>query len=47
MIDAEVRSWVAGLGLPGLVDIHVHFMPDSVLRKVWSYFDNARENYGV
>jgi predicted TIM-barrel fold metal-dependent hydrolase len=47
MIDGEVRSWVTGLGLPGLVDIHVHFMPDSVLRKVWSYFDNASENYGV
>jgi uncharacterized protein len=47
MIDTEVRSWVTGLGLPGLVDIHVHFMPASVLRKVWSYFDSARENYGV
>ncbi|MBP2320544.1 putative TIM-barrel fold metal-dependent hydrolase [Kibdelosporangium banguiense] len=47
MIDAEVRSFVTGLGLPGLVDIHVHFMPESVLRKVWAYFDNARANYGV
>ncbi|CAM3344584.1 amidohydrolase family protein [Kibdelosporangium persicum] len=47
MRDSEVRSWVTGLGLPGLVDVHVHFMPDSVLRKVWAYFDNARANYGV
>lgn len=47
MRDSEVRSWVTGLGLPGLVDIHVHFMPESVLHKVWAYFDNARENYGV
>lgn len=47
MIDAEVRSWLAGLGLPGLVDIHVHFMPEPVLRKIWAYFDNAVENYGV
>jgi uncharacterized protein len=47
VIDAEVRSWVTGLGLPGLVDIHVHFMPDSVLHKVWAYFDNATENYGM
>ncbi|MFC0114090.1 amidohydrolase family protein [Kibdelosporangium aridum] len=47
MKDSEVRSWVTGLGLPGLVDIHVHFMPESVLRKVWAYFDNARDNYGV
>ncbi|MGY0025182.1 amidohydrolase family protein [Streptomyces sp. cg35] len=28
-------------GLPGLVDVHTHFMPDRVLRKVWAYFDAA------
>ncbi len=37
---------MAGLGLPGLVDLHVHFMPDSVHRKVWAYFDRASEKYG-
>ncbi|MET0134146.1 MAG: amidohydrolase family protein [Kibdelosporangium sp.] len=47
MNDAEVKPWVAGLGLPGLVDIHLHFMPESVLRKVWEYFDNASLHYGV
>lgn len=47
MRDSELRSFATGLGLPGIVDIHVHFMPDSVLRKVWAYFDNARANYGV
>src|SRR6185436_17405325 len=31
----------ADLGLPGVADIHVHFMPDQVLRKVWAYFDAA------
>jgi uncharacterized protein len=31
----------------GLVDLHVHFMPDSVLQKVWAYFDRAREHYGT
>ncbi|MFF6999558.1 amidohydrolase family protein [Streptomyces sp. NPDC008313] len=25
--------------MPGLVDVHTHFMPERVLRKVWSYFD--------
>jgi predicted TIM-barrel fold metal-dependent hydrolase len=30
--------WQA-LGLPGLIDLHVHFMPDNVLQKVWRYFD--------
>ena len=29
------------LGLPGLVDLHVHFMPARVLDKVWAYFDAA------
>nr|WP_051744744.1 amidohydrolase family protein [Streptomyces yerevanensis] len=25
--------------MPGLVDVHTHFMPERVLRKVWEYFD--------
>jgi predicted TIM-barrel fold metal-dependent hydrolase len=29
------------LGLPGLVDVHVHFMPKNVMDKVWAYFDAA------
>ncbi|MEW2624179.1 amidohydrolase family protein [Streptomyces sp. NPDC048106] len=36
---AEVRRFWAGLGLPGLIDVHTHFMPERVLRKVWDYFD--------
>ncbi|WP_209442787.1 amidohydrolase family protein [Streptomyces resistomycificus] len=36
---AEVRRFWAGLGLPGLIDVHTHFMPERVLRKVWGYFD--------
>ncbi|MFF4439525.1 amidohydrolase family protein [Streptomyces sp. NPDC001621] len=35
----EVRRFWGGLGLPGLVDVHTHFMPERVLRKVWDYFD--------
>ncbi|MFJ1756191.1 amidohydrolase family protein [Kitasatospora sp. NPDC088134] len=38
---AEVRAFWGGLGLPGLVDVHTHFMPERVLRKVWEYFDAA------
>ncbi|GLZ41627.1 amidohydrolase family protein [Actinokineospora sp. NBRC 105648] len=45
--DAEVADWVRGLGLPGLVDLHVHFLPDPVQRKVWAYFDDAERNYGT
>lgn len=44
--DADVPRWLAELGLPGLVDMHVHFLPERVLRKVWAYFDNAEQHYG-
>lgn len=45
--DAEVRGYAEGLGLPGLADIHVHFLPESVLAKVWAYFDaNGWEHGG-
>ncbi|MGI5397914.1 amidohydrolase family protein [Streptomyces sp. CA-135486] len=40
MSEAEdVRRFWKRLGLPGLVDIHTHFMPEQVLKKVWAYFD--------
>ncbi|MFI5497666.1 amidohydrolase family protein [Nocardia asteroides] len=29
------------LELPAIVDVHTHFMPDQVMRKVWAYFDAA------
>jgi hypothetical protein len=30
------------LGLPGLIDVHTHFMPENVLAKVWAFFDGGR-----
>lgn len=45
--DDEIAAWVGSLGLDGLVDIHVHFLPEQVMRKVWAYFDNASTNYGM
>jgi hypothetical protein len=42
-----VRAWWQRLGLPGLVDVHTHFMPDRVLTKVWDYFDDAESVIGV
>ena len=39
--DDAVARFAADLAVPGLVDIHVHFMPDNVLRKVWAYFDRV------
>jgi predicted TIM-barrel fold metal-dependent hydrolase len=39
--DADVPAFWQRLGLPGLIDLHVHFMPARVMQKVWSYFDSA------
>ncbi|MGH3391920.1 MAG: amidohydrolase family protein [Actinomadura sp.] len=39
--DTDVPSFWRALALPGLVDIHVHFMPPRLLRRVWEYFDAA------
>ncbi|WP_428342696.1 amidohydrolase family protein [Mycobacterium sp.] len=38
---AEVRQVWSALGLPGVIDVHTHFMPKSVMDKVWQYFDSA------
>ncbi|MBE7189906.1 MAG: amidohydrolase [Jatrophihabitans endophyticus] len=46
MTDADVPAFWRRLGLPGLIDVHVHFMPDRVMSAVWSYFDHAEEHYG-
>lgn len=46
MNDAGVPVFWQRLGLPGLIDIHTHFMPDRVMDAVWRYFDNAGTNYG-
>jgi uncharacterized protein len=41
LLDAEVPAWWAALGIPGLFDVHVHFLPPPVMRKVREQFDNA------
>jgi hypothetical protein len=41
LTDAEVPAWTAALGLPGLYDVHVHFLPPPVMRKVRAQFDSA------
>ncbi|GAA1533150.1 amidohydrolase family protein [Kribbella lupini] len=47
MRDDEVPAWWRWLGLDGLVDVHVHFLPDQVMNAVWAYFDQAEQHYGV
>lgn len=35
------QEHAATLGLPGIIDVHTHFMPQRVLDKVWAYFDSV------
>lgn len=39
--DADVPGLWQALGLPGLFDVHTHFLPDRLLSAVWAYFDSA------
>ena len=41
--DSGIPAFWRSLGLPGLIDVHTHFMPDNVLRKVQAYFDRFTE----
>ncbi len=44
---AAVTAFWRDLGLPGLVDIHTHFMPANVLAKVWAFFEDGRGPAGL
>jgi predicted TIM-barrel fold metal-dependent hydrolase len=41
-----VRAFWEKLGLPGLVDVHVHFLPPPIQRAVWAVFDTAGPKIG-
>ena len=45
--DADVPGFWRALGLPGLADVHVHFLPPRLRRRVWQYFDEAGPLVGV
>ena len=38
---AGVTAFWRELGLPGLIDVHTHFMPENVLAKVWAFFEDG------
>lgn len=44
--DADIPRFIAELGIPGIVDVHTHFMPERVMAKVWAYFDAVRDDEG-
>jgi predicted TIM-barrel fold metal-dependent hydrolase len=39
--DDGVAGFWRGLGLPGLADVHTHFLPERMQRRVWAHFDQA------
>jgi predicted TIM-barrel fold metal-dependent hydrolase len=39
--QAGVVAFWQALGLPGLIDLHTHFMPERLLAKIQAYFDAA------
>jgi predicted TIM-barrel fold metal-dependent hydrolase len=45
--DGEVAAFAQDLGIPGLFDIHVHFMPDRMQQAVWRHFDGLPVPWGI
>jgi len=45
--DADIPVFCRALGVPGLADIHTHFLPPRMLRRVWEYFDQSGPLVGV
>ncbi len=43
---AGVRAFWEGLGLPGIFDVHAHFLPPPIQQAVWSVFDEAGPKIG-
>jgi uncharacterized protein len=43
---AAVTAFWQALGLPGLIDVHTHFMPPNVLTKVWAFFERGHGGLG-
>ena len=45
--DSDIPGFCRALGVPGLADVHTHFLPARMLRRVWEYFDAAGPLVGV
>jgi uncharacterized protein len=41
--DAEVAAFARSLGLPGIVDVHVHLLPERLQKAVWAFFDRLED----
>jgi predicted TIM-barrel fold metal-dependent hydrolase len=40
-VDDDVPAFWRSLGLPGVIDVHTHFMPAKLMTRVWEYFEAA------
>ncbi len=47
MTDDDVPAFLAALGLPGIVDAHVHFLPERLQQAVWAWFDSLSPPWPV
>jgi uncharacterized protein len=47
MTDDDVPAFLAALGLPGIVDAHVHFLPERLQQAVWAWFDSLEPPWPV
>ncbi len=47
LADNDLPALWQELGIPGIIDVHTHFLPAPVMSAVWRYFDEAAHNYGV
>jgi uncharacterized protein len=46
LADDDVPAWWQALDLPGLFDVHVHFLPPNIQAAVWRQFDEAGPKIG-
>lgn len=47
MTDDEVPALLERLGVPGIIDVHVHFVPDPVQDAIWRWFDRLEPPWPV
>jgi predicted TIM-barrel fold metal-dependent hydrolase len=47
MTDEEIPAFLEKLGIPGIVDAHVHFLPDRLQEAVWRWFDGLTPTWPV
>jgi len=45
--EVDPVALARSLDLPGIFDVHTHFLPQAVMDKVWQVFDDAGSRYGV